>query len=231
MAGTPSSAGLTPAGVPTPPEATPPPPDGGAAGPPVVALTGSIGAGKSTVAAMLAARGAAIVDADLLAREAVAPGTPGLAAVLARFGPTVRASDGSLDRAALRRLVFGDAEARRALEAIVHPDVARRRDAAVAVARASGAPVVVCDIPLLFEAGLDAAFDRIVVVDAPEAVRLARLVRDRGLPPAEAQAMLDAQAPASGKRARAWRVLENGGTRKALAAQVDALWPALVTRS
>lgn len=195
---------------------------------PVVALTGSIGAGKSTVAALLAARGAAIVDADVLAREAVAPGTPGHAAVLARFGAGVRAADGSLDRAALRRAVFADAAARRALEAIVHPEVARRRDVAMAAARASGAPVIVCDIPLLFEVGLDAGFDRIIVVDAPEAVRRARLVRDRGLTEAEAQAMIDAQAPAADKRARAWRVLDNGGTREALASQVDRLWAALV---
>lgn len=178
---------------------------------------------------MLAARGAAVVDADVLAREAVAPGTPGLAAVVGRFGTGVLAPDGSLDRAALRRQVFGDAAARAALEGIVHPDVARRREVAVAEARTSGAPVIVCDIPLLFETGLDAAFDRVVVVDAPEAVRRERLVRDRGLSPGEAQAMMDAQLPAAGKRARAWRVLENGGSRAALAAQVDALWPALVS--
>ncbi|MBX7118320.1 MAG: dephospho-CoA kinase [Gemmatimonadaceae bacterium] len=189
----------------------------------VVGLTGNIASGKSAVAARLAAAGVPVVDADRLARDAVAPGTPGLAAIRARWGTRVLRADGSLDRDALRRIVFADPAERRSLDAIVHPEVARRRDAAVAALAAGGAPLVVCDIPLLFEAGLEGTVDRIVLVDAPRAVRHARLVRDRGLTPAEADAMIEAQWPAEQKRARAQHVIENAGTRAALDAAVDAL--------
>ena len=193
----------------------------------LVGLTGNIAAGKSSVAARLAALGAPVVDADVLARDAVAPGTPALAALVARFGPGILAADGSLDRAALRGIVFRDDAARAALNAIVHPEVARLRDAALARYRAAGAPLVICDIPLLFETGLDAKMDRIVLVDASVDHRRERLMRDRGLAAAEADAMLAAQMPAEQKRARAHYVIENDGTRGELAAQVDALWAAL----
>ncbi|MBX3133839.1 MAG: dephospho-CoA kinase [Gemmatimonadaceae bacterium] len=193
----------------------------------VLGLTGNIAAGKSVVAARLAALGAPIVDADLLAREAVEPGAPALAAIVARFGPGVLAADGRLDRAALRRIVFTDAAARDALNAIVHPEVDRLRRAALARLRASGATVVVCDIPLLFEAGLESAVDRIILVDAPAAVRKERLIRDRGLSPAEADAMIAAQMPPESKRAQAHHLLDNSGSREALDAQVDALWAEL----
>jgi dephospho-CoA kinase len=193
----------------------------------VLGLTGNIAAGKSAVAARLAALGAPVVDADLLAREAVAPGTPALDAVVARFGPSVLATNGELDRAALRAIVFADATAREALNAIVHPEVDRLRRAALERHRAAGAAIVVCDIPLLFEAGLEGAVDRIILVDAPAALRRERLIRDRGLSPAEADAMIAAQMPAELKRPKSHYVLDNGGSREALDAQVDALWAEL----
>ena len=189
----------------------------------VVGLTGNIAAGKSAVAARLASHGVPIIDADRLARDAVAPGTTALRAIVRRWGPAVLAADGALDRGALRRIVFSDAEERRALDAIVHPEVSRLRDAAVEVERARGVALVVCDIPLLFEVGLEDLVDRIVLVDAPVAVRRERLVRDRGLTTAEAEAMIAAQMPVDRKRAAAHHLIENLGTREALHAQVDAL--------
>jgi dephospho-CoA kinase len=187
-------------------------------------LTGNIASGKSAVAARLAALGAPVVDADILAREAVEPGRPALAAIRGRWGDAVLRPDGSLDRAALRRVVFADPAERAALDAIVHPAVARLRHAALETARRRGEPFVVCDIPLLFEAGLERAVDRIILVDAPEAVRRARLVRDRGLEPAEADAMIAAQLPSAAKRDRAHRIVENDGTLDELDARVDELW-------
>jgi dephospho-CoA kinase len=175
----------------------------------------------------LAARGAYLVDADLLAREAVAPGSPALAAIVARWGPAMLTGAGTLDRGALRHIVFRDAAERAALDAIVHPEVARRRESAVAAAEAAGAELVICDIPLLFEAGLEDTVDAVILVDAPEFVRRERLIRDRGLAPAEADAMIAAQMPSEHKRARADYVIENTGTRDALTAQVDALWHSL----
>ena len=194
----------------------------------VIGLTGNIAAGKSAVAARLAEFGAPIVDADVLSREAVAQGTLALKAIAARFGAQVLTPDGQLDRAALRAIVFTDPAAREALNAIVHPEVARLRDAAVARHRAEGAPLVVCDIPLLFETGLDAAMDLIVLVDAPVATRRERLIRHRRLAPADADAMIAAQMPAEAKRARAHFILENDGTPEQLQRQVDALWTKLL---
>jgi len=197
----------------------------------IIGITGNIAAGKSAVAAQLAARGAHLIDADLLAREAVAPGSPALAGIVARWGPAMLTAAGTLDRAALRAIVFGAAAERAALDAIVHPEVARRRDTAVAAAEAAGAELVLCDIPLLFEAGLEDTVDAIILVDAPESVRRERLIRDRGLAPAEADAMIAAQMPSEHKRARADYVIENTGTRDALTSQVDALWQTLDPRS
>lgn len=193
----------------------------------IVGLTGNIAAGKSEVANRLAVLGAPIIDADLLAREAVAPGSPGLAAIVARWGPGVLAADGSLDRAALRHIVFADADERHSLDQIVHPEVARRRDEALARHRAAGDSLVVCDIPLLFEAGLESTVDTIVLVHAPAELRRNRLMRDRGLGAEEADAMIGAQMPSEWKRERADHVIENTGTREALEAQVDALWASL----
>lgn len=194
----------------------------------VVALTGNIAAGKSLVARRLAALGATIIDADQHARDAVAPGTAALEAIVQRFGAEMLAPDGSLDRARLRRRVFGDEGARTALNAIVHPEVTRRRDAALAAAHARGDRLVVCDIPLLFETGRAGEFETVILVDAPADVRLTRLVRDRGLAPAEAQAMIDAQQPSAAKRPRATYVLDNVGTPAELEQAVDALWPRLL---
>ena len=194
----------------------------------VVALTGNIASGKSTVARRFAELGATLLDADAAAHAATAPGTPAVAAIAARFGAHLVAPDGTLDRAALGRLVFGDAAARRALEAIVHPAVGAERVRALAAARAAGAAIVVCDIPLVFEARLAPEFARIVLVDAPAAVRQARLERDRGMAPADAAHRIAAQLPAHLKRPRCDLVIENDGDRDALARRTDAAWARLV---
>ncbi|MCU0647234.1 MAG: dephospho-CoA kinase [Gemmatimonadaceae bacterium] len=190
----------------------------------VVALTGNIASGKSTVAQALRARGATLIDADTLAREVVERGTPALAAIHAHFGDGVLTAEGTLDRPALRARVFADPTARRALEAIVHPAVEQARQMRLDVARARGDRLVVCDIPLLFEAGLADRFDRIILVDAPEAVRLERLVSDRGLTPGQARAIMATQLPSGPKRACAHWVLDNDGDRATLHQRVDALW-------
>ncbi len=198
----------------------------------LVGLTGNIAAGKSTAARLLAVRGATLVDADALAREAVRPGSPALAAIADRWGREVLAPDGTLDRAGLRARVF-DAESSEldALNAIVHPEVGRLRDAALADARARGDRVVVYDVPLLFERDLLHEVDVVVLVDAPRELRLERLVRDRALHASEAMAMIAAQMPAELKRARSDYVIENAGDRAALAAQVDAVWQAIERRA
>lgn len=193
-------------------------------------LTGNIASGKSSVARLLAAHGARVLDADALAREAVQPGTTALAAIVARFGEAVLQPDGALDRSALRRRVFGDPPALADLNAIVHPEVGRLRAERAAAAEAEGVQVFVDEIPLLFEAGLADQFDGIVFVDAPESVRLARLMHDRGLPEADARAMMTAQADVAPKRARATWIIENDGSREALAAQVADVWRAVLTR-
>lgn len=192
----------------------------------VIGLTGNIAAGKSTVAAGLTAAGLPVIDADTLAREVVAPGTPALAAIVARWGPTILAADGTLDRAALRRRILANPADRTALEAITHPAIAARRAARTAELAATGAPVVICDIPLLFEAQLEDTVDEIVLVDAPVAVRRARLIRDRGIAPSEADALIAAQMPAERKRAYADVVIENAGSR----ADLEAAIAMLVTR-
>jgi dephospho-CoA kinase len=186
-----------------------------------IGLTGGIGSGKSTVAALLAERGAVVIDADRIAREVVEPGTPGLAAVVAAFGDGVLAADGSLDRPALAAVVFADPEARKRLDGIVHPLV---RDRGVQLA--AGAPadaVLVNDVPLLVETGQAGSYDLVVVVEADLATRLARLV-ERGVPEADARARIAAQATDEQRRAVADVVLDNSGTRDQLAEQVARLW-------
>lgn len=190
----------------------------------LVGLTGNIASGKSSVARRLTELGATVIDADLLAREAVEPGEPALAAIVERWGPGVLAPDGSLDRAGLRTRIFSDPVELEALNSIVHPQVGQRRDRLVAAAAARGDQVVVCDIPLLFERGLAGDFDKVVLVDAPRDVRLDRLLRDRALPADEAMQMIAAQMPAELKRARADVVIDNDGPLSALQAKVDALW-------
>lgn len=197
----------------------------------LVGLTGNIASGKSEVARQFAERGATVIDADLLAREAVQPGQPALEAIAARFGPAVLAADGTLDRAALRTRVFADPAELEALNAILHPDIGRRRDRLVAAARARGDAVVVCDIPLLFERNLVDDFDLVVLVDAPRELRLDRLVRDRGLAEAEAMRMIAAQMPAELKRARADVIIDNDGSRATLARRVRDAWDALAARA
>ncbi len=192
-----------------------------------VGLTGGIGAGKSEVARMLRERGAVVVDADQLAREVVAPGTPGLAAVAAEFGPQVLAADGGLDRARLSAVVFADPERLAALEAITHPLVRAR--SAELIAAAPPDAVVVYDVPLLTEKKLAADFDQVIVVDASERTRLRRLTEVRGMAEADARARIAAQASRAERLAVADHVIDNDGPRSALASQVDALWRALAT--
>lgn len=197
----------------------------------VVGLTGNIASGKSTVARALSARGVTVIDADLLARDAVGRGSSALSRIVTRWGPDVVGADGALDRAALRRRVFGHPSEVAALNAIVHPEVARRRDALLADARARGERVVVCDIPLLFEAGLTGEVDVVVLVDAPAAVRLERLMRDRALSEAEAGTMIAAQLPTEPKRQRADHVIDNAGSRAELDARVAELWRTIEARA
>lgn len=194
----------------------------------LVGLTGNIASGKSTVARLLSARGATIIDADLLARQAVEAGAPAYHKIVERWGQAVLAPDGHLDRAALRRIVFADTAQLEALNAIVHPEVERLRDRLASQARARGDRIVVADIPLLFEKHMADRFDRIVLVDAPRPLRLERLVHDRALRETEAMDMIAAQMPADLKRARADFIIENAGTLAALEQRVDEVWAALL---
>ncbi len=193
----------------------------------LVGLTGNIASGKSTVAQLFAEHGATIIDADVLARSAVEVGTPAYRAIVERWGDEVVSPNGDLDRQALRQRVFGEAEELEALNAIVHPEVARLRDSLIAQARERRDRVVICDIPLLFERRLTDDFDRIILVDAPRPLRLERLVHDRGLTETEAMDMIAAQMPAELKRARADVVIDNAGTFAELAARVDEVWAEL----
>jgi dephospho-CoA kinase len=186
-----------------------------------IGLTGGIGSGKSTVSALLAARGAVVIDADRIAREVVEPGTPGLAAVAEAFGPGVLTPDGSLDRPALAAIVFADPAAREKLDGIVHPLV-RSRAAELAAAAPEGT-VVVHDVPLLVETGQAGSYDLVLVVQADTDTRIDRLVR-RGLTEEDARARIAAQATDEQRRAVADVVLENDGTPEDLAEQVDRFW-------
>jgi len=197
-----------------------------------IALTGGIAAGKSTVGARLAELGAAVVDADALAREAVAPGSEGLARIAESFGPAVLAEDGSLDRAALGAIVFADPERRRELEDITHP-VVRRLAAERMSAAESVDPnaVVVYDVPLLVESGPDHGFELVVVAHAPAAVRIERMVALRGMDRAEAERRIGAQASDAERLAIADVVIDTDGTLDATLEQVDRLWERVGGRS
>lgn len=186
-----------------------------------IGLTGGIGSGKSTVAARLRELRAVVIDADALAREVVAPGTPGLAAVLERFGAGVRAADGSLDRPALGRIVFADPAALADLNAIVHPLVGQRT--AELMQGTTQDDVVVYDVPLLVENAMQDGFDAVWVVQAPLELRLQRLV-ERGLDEESARARIAAQADDAARRAVATVVLDNAGSLAELRAQVDRAW-------
>jgi len=187
-----------------------------------VGLTGGVASGKSTVSAILAELGAVVIDADLLAREVVAPGTEGLAAVVEEFGPDVLGPDGGLDRPRLGALVFADPERRRALESIIHPRV-RARAAQIEAAAPAGA-VIVHDIPLLAETGQAASFEAVVVVDVPVEVQVDRMVRVRGMSEADARARIAAQADRDARLAVATYVVENTGDLDELRARVEEVY-------
>jgi dephospho-CoA kinase len=188
-----------------------------------VGLTGNIASGKSSVVGLWRALGAHVIDADVLARAAMAPGTPGHARVLAEFG--------TVDRAKLREIVFRDPHQRQALEQIIHPEVARLRAEREAELAAQGADIVVNDIPLLFEAGLADDFDLIVLVDAPPEQRIQRIVQNRNIQRAEAERMVAAQMPAETKRERATIVIDNDGGLDALEHKAEAAWRKIQARA
>ena len=188
-----------------------------------VGLTGNIASGKSSVADVWRELGAAVIDADQLARAAMLPGSAGHRRVLAAFGTT--------DRAALRDIVFRDPARRAELERIIHPEVARLRREAEAELEARGERIVVNDIPLLFEAGLAHEFDLIVLVDAPRAVRIERIVGNRGLDRGAAEQMVDAQMPAEEKRGRATFVIDNAGERAELKRKAQEVWRQIEARA
>ena len=196
-----------------------------------VALTGNVAAGKSAVAALFADWGATVIDADAIVHALEVPGTAVFDAILARFGSAVLAPDGSLDRPALRRRIFADAAERLALEAIVHPAVEAERRRRLRAAPRGRDTIVVSDIPLLFEAMDPAQFDAVVLVDAPETVRLDRLVRLRGIAPAEATALLAGQLPADRKRARADFIIDNDGGVERLRDRAWEVWRKLRSRA
>jgi dephospho-CoA kinase len=194
-----------------------------------VGLTGGIGSGKSTVSQLLAERGAVVIDSDVLAREVVAPGTPGLAAIAEAFGDEILTPDGELDRQALGRVVFADPEARNRLEAITHPLVrARAREME---ADAPDGAVVVHDIPLLVETGQQDKFDVVVVVDADHETQLRRLADARGMGPDEARARIAAQAAREQRTAAADYVIVNDGSLDHLRRRVDEVWGAVAAAS
>ncbi|MGH7903378.1 MAG: dephospho-CoA kinase [Candidatus Dormibacteraceae bacterium] len=189
----------------------------------LIGLTGGIGSGKSTVAAMLRDLGATVIDADKAARAVVEPGTPGFDEVVAEFGETY-VREGRLDRAGLAELVFSDEEARRRLDAIVHPRVRDWMAARQAAASERGDPTVVLEIPLLYENGLDAGMDAVIVVHISAEMQVGRLVGGAGYTEADARARIAAQLPIAAKVRRATHVIDNSGTREATRGQVDRVW-------
>ena len=194
-----------------------------------VGLTGGIASGKSSVSAILAELGAVVIDADLIAREVVARGTPGLDAVVAEFGPELLTSEGDLDRPAMGALVFGDADARKRLEAIIHPLVHAR--SAELEAEAGDHAVVVHDIPLLAEVGRAGSFDEVIVVDAPADLQVSRMVEDRGWTREDAESRIAAQATREDRLAIATHVIENTGTLADLRARVEEIYAVLAARA
>lgn len=194
-----------------------------------VGLTGGIGAGKSVVSRRLAAHGAVVIDADAIAREVVEPGTPGLAEVVAAFGPEVLLPDGRLDRPKLGDIVFADPDLRARLNAIVHPLVgARMRELEESAAPGS---IVVHDVPLIAETNMAGAYDLVVVVDIPPRLQLDRLIRDRGLTRDQARARMAAQASREQRLGIAGIVFDNSGSLAELDRQVRDLWIELRRRA
>ena len=194
-----------------------------------VGLTGGVASGKSTVSAILAELGAVVIDADQLAREVVAPGTEGLAEVVAAFGEGVLPAEGELDRPAMGAIVFADPEKRRVLESIIHPRVRAR--AAEIVAAAPPGAVVVHDIPLLAETGQGNGFDAVVVVDVPAGVQVERMTGIRGMTREDAQARIGAQATREQRRAIATYVIENTGSLEDLRTKVERVLDELAARA
>lgn len=186
----------------------------------VIALTGGIGSGKTTVAERLAKRGAAVIDTDLIAHALTAPGGAAMAAIAAAFGPGPIAADGSLERAAMRRLIFSDARARHQLEAILHPLIRARMDEELTQVQA---PYAVLAIPLLFETGWTHVADRILVVDLPEPLQIARVMARSGLTEAEVRLILASQARRETRRQGADDLIDNSGNLEDLLARTDAL--------
>jgi dephospho-CoA kinase len=196
-----------------------------------IALTGNIASGKSSVVEIWRGLGATVIEADELARRAVAAGSSTLDRIAGEWGPGILLPSGELDRAALRDVVFRDPAERKRLEQIVHPEVNRLREDELRTAEAAGLPIVVSDIPLLYEVGLDREYDVVVLVDAPEEIRRRRLVEQRGLDPAEAERMIAAQWPSERKRSLADYLIENRGSRTELEAEAKRVWSDLVARS
>ena len=196
----------------------------------LVGLTGGIGSGKSTVARMLEKRGAVVFDADVLARQAVAPGTPGFDRVVERFGPNVLAPGGDLDREALASIVFADPAARRDLEAIVHPEVRRMFAEGCEEYEGTGR-VVVFSVPLLVETGMHTAFQALLVVSTSVETQVERLMRERGLSEAAIRARIAAQLPLEAKAEVADVIIDNEGTTEELEGQVDRVWRDLQARA
>lgn len=193
----------------------------------VLGITGAIAAGKSLVSELFRQRGAAVVSADELAREAVARGSRVLDRLVERFGPGILAADGCLDRAAMADIVFADPGARADLEAIVHPAIAALAERRLAMLRNSGVPLIVYEAPLLFEAGAQERVDRVLVVRIDPRRQLRRLMERDDLDEAAARARISAQMPQEDKVARADFVIDNSGNRAATEAQVDRLWALL----
>lgn len=197
----------------------------------VIGLTGGIASGKSTVARILERLGAVIIDADLLAREAVLPGTPAHEAIVAAFGPEILQPDGTLDRKALGRIVFADEDARRRLEAITHPAIAGLAEERLAAARRSEAPAIFYVAPLLIEAGVTGRVDDIWVVYADREAQIARLTGRDGIGRKEAEQRLAAQMPMEEKATYGSAVIDNRGTPEETERQVIALWREKIEKS
>lgn len=196
----------------------------------VIALTGNIASGKSTVARLFEQWGAVLFDADAVVHRLQRPGEPVLAAMVERFGPGILADDGTLDRAAMRDMMLADPAVRRDLEAIVHPAVADRRRTMIAAATANGDPVVVADIPLLFESDDPGDYDAVVLVDAPEPLRRQRLIDIRGIAPEQADRMIAAQLPSAMKRLAADLVIDNDADLATLERRARDAWELLLAR-
>ena len=192
-----------------------------------IGLTGGIGSGKSTVAAMLAEHGALVIDADAISRELVSAGMPALAELAAAFGPGILREDGSLNRGELARLAFSEPEGTTKLNAIMHPRIREESERRLAAAADSGCPVVVYDMPLLLETGQQGLVDLVVVVDVPEEMQVERATGERGLDADDVRRRMAVQVDRAARRDAADAVIDNSGSIADTRAQVDRLWERL----